>query len=108
MGGTSVLRRTFAGRLRGYPTAVAKLVYRPFGLLFSVLGGILAGVAFKQLWKVFSDEDEPPKAKESAYGWKEILPAALLQGAIFGLVKAAIDRGGARAFERLTGTWPGD
>ena len=87
---------------------MAKLIYRPFGLLFSVLGGILAGAAFKRLWKVYSGEKDPPKAKESEYGWKEILPAALLQGAIFGLVKAAIDRGGARAFERLTGTWPGD
>jgi hypothetical protein len=70
---------------------VAKLVYRPFGLLFSVLGGILAGAVFKQLWKVYSGEKDPPKARESEYG-----------------VKAAIDRGGARAFERLTGTWPGD
>jgi hypothetical protein len=98
----------FAGRRRGYSTAVAKLIYRPFGLVFSVLGGIVAGVVFKRLWKVYSGEQDPPKAKESEYGWKEVLPAALLQGAIFGLVKAAIDRGGARAFERLTGTWPGD
>ena len=87
---------------------MAKLVYRPFGLLFSVLGGILAGAVFKQLWKVYSGEKDPPKPKESEYSWRELLPAALLQGAIFGLVKAAIDRGGARAFERLTGTWPGD
>ena len=87
---------------------MVKLFYRPFGLLFSVLGGILAGAVFKQLWKVYAGEKDPPKAKESEYGWKEVLPAALLQGAIFGLVKAAIDRGGARAFERLTGTWPGD
>ena len=87
---------------------MAKLFYRPFGLLFSVLGGILAGAVFKQLWKVYAGEKDPPKAKESEYGWQEVLPAALLQGAIFGLVKAAMDRGGARAFERLTGTWPGD
>jgi hypothetical protein len=87
---------------------VAKLIYRPFGLLFSVLGGVLAGMLFKRLWRLWSDERDPPKAKESEYGWREVLPAALLQGAIFGLVKAAIDRGGARAFERLTGTWPGD
>lgn len=87
---------------------MAKLIYRPFGLLFSVLGGILAGMVFKQMWKIFSDEKDAPKAKESEYGWREILPAAMLQGAVFGLVKAAIDRSGARAFERLTGTWPGD
>lgn len=87
---------------------MAKLLYRPFGLLFSVLGGVLAGKAFKQVWKVIAHEEDAPKAKESEYGWRQILPAALLQGAIFGVVKAAIDRGGARAFERLTGSWPGD
>jgi Protein of unknown function (DUF4235) len=87
---------------------VAKLFYRPIGLAFGIVGGILAGRFFKQLWKLFSDKEETPKAKESEYGWRELLPAALLEGAIFGLVKAAVDRGGARAFERLTGTWPGD
>jgi Protein of unknown function (DUF4235) len=87
---------------------VAKLIYRPFGLLFSVLGGILAGVAFKQLWKLVSHEEEAPKAKESEYGLQEVLPAAVLEGAIFGLVKAALDRGGARTFQKLTGSWPGD
>jgi Protein of unknown function (DUF4235) len=87
---------------------VAKAVYRPLGLLFSVLGGILAGVVFKQIWKVVSHEEEAPKAKESEYGWREILPAAALEGAIFGLVKASVDRGGAQAFQKLTGAWPGD
>jgi Protein of unknown function (DUF4235) len=87
---------------------MAKLIYRPFGLMASVLGGILAGVAFKQLWKIVSDEEEAPKARESEYALQEVLPAAMLEGAIFGLVKAAIDRGGARTFQKLTGTWPGD
>jgi hypothetical protein len=87
---------------------VARLIYRPFGLLFSVLGGILAGVAFKQLWKIVAHEEEAPKATDSEYGWREVLPAAMLEGAIFGLVKAAVDRGGARAFQKATGTWPGD
>ena len=87
---------------------MATLFYRPFGSALGILGGILAGRAFKQLWKILSDKGETPKARESEYGWREVLPAALLEGAIFGLVKAAVDRGGARAFERLTGTWPRD
>jgi hypothetical protein len=87
---------------------VAKLIYRPFGLLFSVLAGVLAGVVFKQLWKLVSHQEDTPKAKESEYGWRAVLSAALLEGAIFGLVKAAVDRGGARGFQKLTGAWPGD
>ena len=85
-----------------------KVLYKPLGLAFSVLGGILAGVVFKQVWKRLSGEDEAPSATESEYGWKEILPAAAAEGAVFGLVKAAVDRGGAQGFEKLTGVWPGD
>jgi Protein of unknown function (DUF4235) len=77
-------------------------------LLFSVLGAIAAGATFKQIWKRISDEEEAPKALESEYGWREVLPAAALQGAVFALVKAAIQRGGAKGFERMTGVWPGD
>ncbi len=87
---------------------MAKVLYRPLGIIFGVLGGIVAGAMFKQVWKLVADEDDAPKAKESEYGWREILPAAALQGAIYGLVKASIDRGGAQAFRNLTGIWPGD
>ena len=87
---------------------MAKALYTPVSLLFSVLGGLAAGAVFKQIWKRISDEEEAPDALESEYGWREVLPAAALQGAVFALVKAAIQRGGARGFERLTGVWPGD
>jgi hypothetical protein len=40
--------------------------------------------------------------------WSEILAAAAVEGAVFGAVKAAIDRAGATGFERATGTWPGN
>ena len=36
------------------------------------------------------------------------MAAAAIEGAVFGLVKAAVDRGGATGFARLTGVWPGD
>jgi hypothetical protein len=85
-----------------------KLLYKPLGVAFGVLGGILAGMVFKQIWKRLSGEEDAPQATESEYGWKEILPAAAAEGAVFGLVKAAVDRGGARGFQKLTGVWPGD
>ena len=84
------------------------MLYTPVSLLISVLGAVAAGTVFEQIWKRVSDEEEAPKALESEYGWREVLPAAALQGAVFALVKAAIQRGGARGFERLTGVWPGD
>ncbi|MGX6448429.1 DUF4235 domain-containing protein [Patulibacter sp. S7RM1-6] len=85
-----------------------KLLYKPLGIAFGVLGGIIGGAIFKQIWKRIADEDDAPAALESEYGWKEILPAAALQGAIFGAVKAMVDRAGAKGFEKATGTWPGD
>jgi Protein of unknown function (DUF4235) len=87
---------------------MAKALYTPISLLFSVLGAVVAGAIFKQIWKRIAGEEESPKALESEYGWAEILPAAALQGAVFALVKAGIQRGGAKGFERLTGIWPGD
>jgi hypothetical protein len=88
----------------------AKILYRPVGLVGSVIAGIIAGQVFKQTWKHASpgDQHDAPDALESEYTLREVLIAAALQGAIFAVVKAAMSRGGARVFERWTGEWPGD
>jgi hypothetical protein len=87
---------------------VNKLLYKPFSIAFSVAGGVAASVVFKQVWKRLSGEAEAPEATSREYGWGEVLAAAALQGAIFAIVKAAIDRGGAEGVRRLTGDWPDD
>jgi hypothetical protein len=87
---------------------MAKALYTPISIIFSVLGAVVAGTIFKQIWKRISNEEEAPKALESEYSWREVLPAAAAQGLVFGAVKAMIQRGGARGFERVTGVWPGD
>ena len=84
-----------------------KLLYKPFGLLVSVLGGLIAGALFKQVWKAIAHERQAPKAKDRDRTWREVLAAAAIQGAVFGGVKALIDRAGATGFARLTGVWPG-
>ena len=63
---------------------------------------------FKRLWKLISHQDVAPTATQEGRSWHEVLTAAALRGAIFGLVTAAIDRGGAVGFQRATGAWPGD
>jgi hypothetical protein len=84
-----------------------KLVYKPVSLLVSVLGGMLAGAIFKQIWKLAAREEDAPKATDAQRGWREILPAAAVQGAVYGLVKAALGRGTAEGTRKLTGVWPG-
>jgi hypothetical protein len=86
---------------------VNKLLYKPFSIAFGVAGGIAAGFVFKQVWRRLAGEDEAPEATSREYGWGEVLAAAALQGAIFAVVKAAIDRGGAAGVRRITGDWPG-
>lgn len=86
---------------------MAKLLYKPIGIVVGVLGGIVAGRVFKRVWAMVAGEEDPPSATDRNKSWREIVPAAALEGAIFGAVKAAIDRGGATAFHRATGSWPG-
>jgi hypothetical protein len=85
----------------------AAAAYKPLGLGASIGGGLLAGAIFKQVWKRIADDEEAPKPTDRSRGWGEVLAAAALHGAIFAVVKALVDRGGAEGFRRLTGSWPG-
>jgi hypothetical protein len=85
-----------------------KLLYKLVNLGASMLGGLLAGLIFKRVWKIIGRGDYAPKPTDERPGWGEILLAATLQGAIFAVVKAAVDRGAAEATHRLIRTWPDD
>jgi len=85
-----------------------KLAYKPVGIVAGVISGAVAGLVFKQIWRMATDQDDTPNATDEDRGWTEILVAAALQGAIFAIVKAAVDRGGATGIRQLTGKWPTD
>ncbi|MFB7938851.1 DUF4235 domain-containing protein [Streptomyces sp. NPDC056049] len=85
----------------------SKVAYKPVGLALGTVSGLAASLAFKQAWRLISPDDDAPDATDENRTWREVLLAAALQGAIFALVKAAVDRAGATATRRLTGTWPG-
>ncbi|MEJ8642137.1 DUF4235 domain-containing protein [Streptomyces sp. MS1.HAVA.3] len=85
----------------------AKIAYKPVGLALGAASGMIAGVAFEQAWKMIGHDDDAPDATDENRTWQEVLIAAALQGAIFAVVKAAVDRAGAATTRRLTGTWPG-
>ncbi|MFE9252819.1 DUF4235 domain-containing protein [Streptomyces sp. NPDC007088] len=84
-----------------------KIAYKPVGLVLGAVSGMIAGAAFKQTWKVVEGDDDAPDATDEDRSWRQILLAAAIQGAIYAVVKATVDRSGAVATRRLTGTWPG-
>jgi predicted metal-dependent enzyme (double-stranded beta helix superfamily) len=84
----------------------SKIAYKPVGLLLGIGAGALAGFVFKEVWKLTAGDDDAPNATDEERGWGEIVLAAALQGAIFSVVRALVDRGGATGVRKLTGEWP--
>ena len=87
---------------------VVNVSYKAVDLIGSVIGGLLVGVMFNRAWSVVRQGDDAPKPTDKQRGWREILLAACLQGAIFGLIKAAVERGMAEGTRKVTGIWPGE
>jgi hypothetical protein len=80
---------------------LGKVAYKPFGLAFGLIGGLLAGKVFGVVWKKISGEEETPQPLSDDYSTREVLFAAAIQGAIFGLIKAGIDRYGMKGVRRF-------
>ncbi|WP_418275393.1 DUF4235 domain-containing protein [Isoptericola jiangsuensis] len=98
------------GRVQKSGGKAAKILYQPVGIASSIVAGVVAGQVFKQVYKRVAPghPDDAPTPLQSEYRLREILLASLIQGVIFSVTKALVQRGGARAFEKMTGDWPGD
>jgi hypothetical protein len=58
---------------------------------------------FKEIWqRVSPSDEEPPDPKDLNRSGREAITAAALQGLVFGLVRAAVDRAGARTYKVVT------
>ena len=97
------MRAGFPGTL----SIMGKLFYKVIAAGVGVLGGMAATAIFHRIWRVAADE-EVPSATDARRSWPEILIVAAIDGAIFSVVKAVLDRGTATAARELTGTWPGE
>ena len=84
-----------------------KFIYKPFGIIFGILAGILSKKVFEAVWGIF-DKEEPPKPTTLQTTWPKVLGAAVVEGVTFKVTRAAVDRAGAKGFARLTGAWPGE
>lgn len=81
-------------------------LYTPFGIVVSIVGGIVAKKAFNAIWAKTAGQDEAPKPRDPDSSWKQVAAAAVLQGAVVGGVKAMTNRAGAAGYAKATGTWP--
>lgn len=84
-----------------------KLIFTPLSIIVGLIAGTLAKKGFEQIWGVASGT-EPPDAEHRDIEWTKLIPALLLEGAIFRVVKGVTDHGLRVAFARSTGTWPGE
>ena len=84
-----------------------KLVFAPIGIVAGLLAGLVAQKAFDWLWAVF-DEEEPPEPDQRQIRYAKLVPALLIEGAIFRLTKGLVDHGVRGGFARMTGRWPGE
>lgn len=87
--------------------SVAKSFYKPLSLASSVVGGLLAGKIFTEVWQRISPSDEePPDPEDLNRSTREAFVAAAIQGLIVGLVRAALARGQAKGFKALANEDP--
>lgn len=84
-----------------------KILFAPVGIISGLIAGQIGKKIFDQIWGVI-DDYEPPKPATRDSTWAKVLIAAAVQGAIFKVTRAAVDRSTRRGFESLTGTWPGE
>ena len=86
---------------------MAKLFYKPVGIVLGILAGFISKKIFDQLWG-YIDDYEPPKPTHKHATWPKVLAAAAVEGVSFKLTRAAVDRYGAKGWYYLTGAWPGE
>ncbi len=83
------------------------LIYKPLGLVLSIVAALLGKRVFNVAWTKLDDED-PPKATTQETTWPKLVAAAAVQGVIFKTVRVVVDRYGALGWYYLTGSWPGE
>ncbi|MDQ2816425.1 MAG: DUF4235 domain-containing protein [Actinomycetota bacterium] len=86
---------------------MVQLMYKPVSLLASVLDGALADIISERARKLAAGKDEAPKATAIQWGNRVVLTVTTVQGAIFILVRTALDRSAAETTRQLIGRWAG-
>ncbi len=89
---------------------MGRLLYKPFGILFSVAAGKLAAKLFTSIWAAVdkdSTDGRPPRPTEADAPVGKAIAATAIEAATYAGTRAAFDRAGVRTFHHLTGVWAG-
>lgn len=84
-----------------------KILYKPFGIIASLISARLGKAVFKGVWSKI-DDAEPPHPTTARTSLGKVLSAAVLEAATMAGVAAITDRASAKTFHYLTGIWPGE
>jgi hypothetical protein len=82
--------------------SAAKTFYKPLSIVSSVMGGLIAGKIFTEIWQRLNPDDEEPDPKDLSRSLREVMIAAAVQGLIVGVVRAGLARGQAKGFAAIT------
>ena len=88
--------------------AMSKLsrnLYIPLSTAASIGGGLLAGKIFSTVWQQIDDND-PPDPQDLEQPMTSALVAAALQGVVWGVVRAVVQRAGAHSYQAITAERP--
>jgi len=85
----------------------SKFAFRPVSILAGLLAAMIAKRAFTLVWRLV-DEEDPPAPDQRNARLQKLVPALLLQGAVFAVVRGLVDRASRQVFRTATGAWPGD
>jgi hypothetical protein len=84
-----------------------KAAFLPFSIGSGLIAGFIARKMFAAAWGMI-DEGDPPKPEHRDVRLGKLAAAVALEGLVFSLTRAMVDHGSRRAFERFTGSWPGE
>lgn len=86
---------------------MSRILFAPVSIISSLLAGLAASKLFEVIWSKIDDQEAPEPAHRQT-SWPKLIAALVLQGAIFRLVRGAIDHEARRIFYRGTHRWPGE
>jgi hypothetical protein len=76
------------------------MLYKATDLAVSLLGSVIAGKIFNKIWSAAVHDSPPSSTDLERPMMRDVLPGAVLHGAILGVTRAVLERGNARGFRQ--------